>query len=69
MLGSLGPVEVGVVLVVALLFFGPRRLPALGRSIGETIRELRSAGRALVESDAPPEQEQRARELARRGDR
>ena len=54
MLGSLGPMEIGIILLVALLLFGPRRLPALGRSIGETIREMRSAGRALVELDPAP---------------
>jgi sec-independent protein translocase protein TatA len=38
MLGNVGPLEIGVVLVVALLVFGPRRLPELGSSLGQGIR-------------------------------
>jgi len=30
-----------VVLIVVLLFFGPKRLPALAKSIGESVREFR----------------------------
>lgn len=30
-----------IVLVIVLLFFGPKRLPALSRSIGESIREFK----------------------------
>ena len=30
-----------VILVIVLLFFGPKRLPALSRSIGESIREFK----------------------------
>jgi sec-independent protein translocase protein TatA len=38
---SLGPAEVLVVLVVALLVFGPKRLPEVGRQVGGALRELR----------------------------
>jgi TatA/E family protein of Tat protein translocase len=40
MVGSVGPMEIGIVLVVALLVFGPRKLPELGGSIGKGIREF-----------------------------
>lgn len=30
-----------IVLIIVLLFFGPKRLPALSRSIGESIKEFR----------------------------
>ena len=39
-----------VVLLVLLLFFGPKRLPALSRSIGESIKEFRG-GIASASSD------------------
>jgi sec-independent protein translocase protein TatA len=42
MLGNIGPLEIGIVLVVALLVFGPKRLPELGNSLGRSIREFRS---------------------------
>lgn len=41
MLGSIGPLEIAIVLVVALLVFGPKRLPELGNSLGRSIREFR----------------------------
>jgi sec-independent protein translocase protein TatA len=40
---NIGPQELLLILVVALLVVGPRRLPELGRSIGKGIREIRKA--------------------------
>ena len=41
MIGSIGPLEIGIVLVIALLVFGPKKLPDLGRSIGSGMREFK----------------------------
>jgi sec-independent protein translocase protein TatA len=38
---SLGPAEILVILVVALIVFGPKRLPEVGRQVGQAMRELR----------------------------
>lgn len=38
---QLGPAEILVVLVVALLVFGPKRLPEVGRQVGRGLKELR----------------------------
>lgn len=38
---NIGPIEILVVLIIALVVFGPKRLPELGRSMGKGIRELR----------------------------
>jgi sec-independent protein translocase protein TatA len=35
---SVGPLEIAIVVVAALLVFGPRRLPELGSSLGRSIR-------------------------------
>ena len=35
------PLELIALLVVALLFFGPKRLPEIGNSVGKTIKEFR----------------------------
>ncbi len=35
---GLGPAEIGVVLVIVLVLFGPKRLPGLGKSMGEAIK-------------------------------
>lgn len=40
MLGDIGPLEIGIVLVIALLVFGPKRLPELGNSLGKGIRDF-----------------------------
>lgn len=39
----LGTTELLVVLVVALIIFGPRKLPELGRSLGSAMRQFRDA--------------------------
>jgi sec-independent protein translocase protein TatA len=41
MLGNIGPLEIGIVLVIALLVFGPKKLPELGRSVGGGMREFK----------------------------
>lgn len=39
--GNIGPLEIGIVLIIALLVFGPKRLPELGSSLGKGIREFK----------------------------
>lgn len=43
MFGSIGTPELIVIFVVALLVFGPRKLPEIGRSVGKAIREFKKA--------------------------
>ena len=38
---NLGPAEILVILVVALIVFGPKRLPEVGRQVGGALREIR----------------------------
>ena len=60
MLGSVGMPELVVILVIALIVFGPRRLPELGRSLGQTLNEFKRGANALRESvEAEIDQEQR----------
>jgi sec-independent protein translocase protein TatA len=39
---NIGPLELGVVLVIALIIFGPKRVPKVARSFGKGISEFRS---------------------------
>lgn len=40
--GNIGPLEIIIVLIIALIVFGPKRLPELGSSLGRGIREFRN---------------------------
>jgi len=50
MFGSLGLPEILFILVVALLIFGPRRLPEIGRTVGKALGEFRRATTDLKRS-------------------
>lgn len=41
--GNIGPLEIAIVVIIALLVFGPKRLPELGRSLGKGIREFKGS--------------------------
>jgi sec-independent protein translocase protein TatA len=41
MLGNVGPLEIALVLIVALIVFGPKRLPELGHGLGRGMREFK----------------------------
>ena len=47
MLGSIGMPELLVIFVIALIIFGPRKLPELGRSLGKGINEFKRASNEL----------------------
>jgi sec-independent protein translocase protein TatA len=40
---NVGPLELIVVLIIALLVLGPKRLPEVGRSVGKGMREFKEA--------------------------
>ncbi len=41
MIPNVGPLEIAIVLIIALIVFGPKRLPELGKSLGKGINEFR----------------------------
>lgn len=65
-MGSLGIPEIAFIFILALLIFGPKRLPELGRTVGKGLSEFRKASNdlkrtinselALEETPAPPQQ-------------
>jgi sec-independent protein translocase protein TatA len=56
---NIGLPEILVVLVIALIVFGPKRLPELGRSLGKGIREFRGS----VSGDSHDDDDKELREL------
>jgi sec-independent protein translocase protein TatA len=75
---NVGPLEIVIVVVIALIVLGPRRLPDFGRSVGRGLREFRSALRAEdpdeehlppppdLAEDVDEDEDKRERELAER---
>src|SRR5205807_3708196 len=47
MLGSIGMPELIIIFVIALIVFGPRKLPELGKSLGKSIAEFKRASNEL----------------------
>ena len=56
---NIGFPEIVVLLVLALIIFGPKRLPELGKSLGKGIREFRSS----VSGEKEDEEDEELREL------
>lgn len=56
--GNIGPLEIIIVLIIALIVFGPKRLPELGSSLGRGIREFKQT--VTGEKDDSDEQDAKA---------
>ena len=60
MFGSLGAPELIVIFIVALLVFGPSKLPELGKSLGEAIRGFKKAvndvEKSSIENPSSPDE-------------
>lgn len=46
-MGSLGMQEIIVIFILALIIFGPRKLPEIGKSIGKGLQEFKKASNDL----------------------
>jgi sec-independent protein translocase protein TatA len=61
---SIGPLELGIVLLIVLIVFGPKRLPGLGRQLGSGMREFKDSitgkDKDDDDSDAKPAVRQQA---------
>jgi TatA/E family protein of Tat protein translocase len=68
MFGSIGMPELVIIFVIALIIFGPRKLPELGRSLGKSINEFKRASNelrnSLEEEIRVDEQKEAARKAA-----
>ena len=64
MFGSIGMPELIIIFVIALIIFGPRKLPELGRSLGKSLAEFKRASNELkstLEEEIRMEEQQQQR--------
>jgi len=57
-MGSLGPAELIIIALIALLIFGPKKLPDLGAGLGNAIRDFKGA----INEPEPPAKEEKKEE-------
>ncbi|MFD2706938.1 twin-arginine translocase TatA/TatE family subunit [Salibacterium lacus] len=58
---NLGPISIGLIVLAALLIFGPKKLPELGKAAGNTLREFKSATKGLAD-DVEEEEKKKNRQ-------
>jgi Tat protein translocase TatB subunit len=63
MFGTLGGPEIFLILVVALIVFGPRRLPEIGKSVGKMLAEFRKASNDFKRTIEDEVEAERLREV------
>ena len=50
-LGNIGATGFLLIIVIALILFGPSKLPELGRAFGKTLREFKNGAKELMDDD------------------
>jgi sec-independent protein translocase protein TatA len=53
MFNNIGVSGLVIILLIALIVFGPAKLPQLGRAFGDTLREFRNSTKGIVDDDKP----------------
>ncbi len=62
-MGPIGPGSLILIAIVALIIFGPKKLPELGRAAGDTLREFKNATKGLADD----QEEKRKKKISRIG--
>ncbi len=62
--GNIGIPGLILILIIALIIFGPSKLPELGKAFGRTLSEFKSATRGLMAGDEDGKNEEKSRQGA-----
>lgn len=62
-MGPIGPGSLVLIAIVALIIFGPKKLPELGRAAGDTLREFKNATKGLADD----QEEKKKKKISRIG--
>jgi len=54
-LGSIGIPSMILILVIALIIFGPKKLPEIGKAAGQTLKEFKTSAKSMLEDEADDE--------------
>jgi len=57
MFNGIGVTGIILIVLVALLLFGPNKLPELGRALGRTLREFKNGAKELMDDNDRPRKE------------
>ncbi|QNK57248.1 twin-arginine translocase TatA/TatE family subunit [Paenibacillus sp. PAMC21692] len=63
---GIGPTGIVMIVLIALLLFGSKKLPELGRAVGRTLHEFKAGTKPLLEELDVTEQEPRVIEAEKR---
>ncbi len=58
MIGPFGGWEIGIILLIVLIIFGPTKLPQMGQAMGKAIKEFKKAGKELRSDVSIDEEEE-----------
>lgn len=64
-LGAVAPVSLIIIAAVALLIFGPTKLPQLGRSVGTTVKEFKEGFNGLGEDSTEDDDKEKKEEVVK----
>ncbi|WP_338471753.1 twin-arginine translocase TatA/TatE family subunit [Niallia sp. XMNu-256] len=65
MLTNIGVPGLILIIVLALIIFGPKKLPELGRAVGTTLKEFKRSAKDLVDDDDDSEEKGENKEIKR----
>lgn len=68
LIGNLGWTEILLIFLIALIIFGPSRLPELAKSVGKALREFKKAARGIEDEINKPLDEIRNARFQQRGE-